>query len=139
MIKTIIIVAVVGPVVWFATHFLALPILRFRELKENIHTALIFTANVATRDINPEAFDSASDRLRTLSSELQAFEHALLPHVRWLFSLSGYKLKEAASYPMGLSNMLGDRTTGERARQRWRVEKSLKLPLSYKTEPKTRD
>lgn len=127
----------VGAMGWVLTHFCLRPILKFHRLREQVHETIEFTANVSDRPTDPERYDRACDEIRRLAAQLRALHFSTNWVVRFYFQIRGYELEEAGSAMIGLSNRLSDKT-GERAGHRWDAEKTLKLPLSYKTRPKIR-
>lgn len=128
----------IGALGWMLTHFIANPILKVSHLRERIHEALFFTANVSNRKIEPDRYDEAVGELRRLAARLSALEHSLTGPVSWFLKRRGFDLSTATGGITGLSNSLDDKS-GIKAALRYDIEKSLKLPLSYQTRPTVRD
>lgn len=138
-----------GVLSWFATNFLGYLLTRFYKLKDEILSSLRLYANVSPvyeRD-NPrehpdwDRFVEAQGTFRRQASELQALA-ANHPFIGRILARLGYRLVDAASGLIGFSNTLADptaRRSGEFARHRDAVERSLKFPLSYPAGIKLRD
>lgn len=128
----------VGAIGWFVANYIGKPLIKFSRLREEIHEALFFTANVSNREIDPHRYDNAVSELRRLAARLNALEHSLNRFVRRYFSWRGLDLITAIGSITGLSNSLHDKT-GEKAGLRYDIEKALKFPMTYETRPKIRE
>ena len=128
----------VGAAGWFITHFLAGPILRFYRLRDRIWEELVFTANVRNSTHDESRYNKAADDLRRLAAELDAIRLSAPWPVRTFLSYRKYDLGGAFQGLIGFANTLADRK-GERAANRFDIEKALKFPMTYDKRPVPRD
>jgi hypothetical protein len=141
-----IVTIALGGVGWFATHFLANPLVSFIQIRREAHELLFYIANVYTSD-DPHV-ERASDNLRRSAAKISALEAAMPRFLRQTLSNLGYDLKKAAGGLVAYSNILDAvgssdvaanqdemRCHHETRIQRHCVEKALKLPL---TDPEDR-
>ncbi len=117
---------------WFATHFVAEPLLHFTRLRREIYEDLVFTANVGAI-VKDDLIDDAMSKLRRDGAKLTALWHSTLPAVRRWWTSRGYNIEAAGGGLIGLSNSLTTEN-GQRAVFRNRVDKALKLPRDYSDE-----
>jgi hypothetical protein len=112
---------------WFATNFVARPLLRVYELREKVWEELLFTANVSLFDGIDYAESVA--KLRRLSVQASALEIAWPSYIRGALALAGIDLAAAAQGLLGLSNTIGT-SDGAKLEFRAQVEAALHLPHS---------
>ena len=119
---------------WFGAHFVGVQILEFRRIRQEIHEALFFTANVPYREgvEQQAAVADAAALLRRLAARLDALRVSLAPIPAWWLSRR-YDLREATAGLTGLSNCIGEKD-GYAAVFRDQIERALDLPLSYSAE-----
>jgi hypothetical protein len=121
-----------GVCAWIVTNFFAEPLLEFRKLRKAVHESLFFNANVGSisREISIE---TASIDLRKFAAALNAFWVTAPAIVKNYLSRSGYNVEAASFNLVGFSNSI-HLEEGSRAIHRHRIEKGLRLPMSYSDE-----
>jgi hypothetical protein len=127
-----------GIFAWVTRQYFAASLEQFRELRSHVSEALLFTANISRRDIDPDRYDEAVDELRRLAAQLKGLHDSSTKPVRWYFARKGYELPEAIAALIGYSNSLSDKT-GQKGMHKYDVQMALKLPLSYPERPVPRD
>lgn len=110
---------------WFATSFVAKPLLDFLNLRSLVLEEMIFTANVNEIVEGTPAYWNAVEALRRLGAKVQATEVTASPLLRWFLSKWGYDLAIAGRNLIGLSNSLNLSGRHLHADQ---IEKGLRLP-----------
>jgi len=123
---------IAGVCAWVATNFFAEPLLDFRKLRKAIHESLFFNANVGNVS-KDESVESASIDLRKFAAALNAFWVTAPRIVKSYLLRCGYNVELASSNLVGFSNSI-HLEEGSRAIHRHRIEKGLRLPLSYSDE-----
>lgn len=114
-----------GIVGWFATSFVAKPLLDFLNLRSLVLEEMIFTANINQIVEGNPAYWTAVESLRRLGAKVQATNVSALPLLRWFLSKGGYDLAKAGSNLIGLSNSFN---LSGRHLHIDRIEKGLRLP-----------
>jgi hypothetical protein len=126
-----------GAVGWFATSFIARPLMHFIELRGEVIYRMVLYANVRARwherpddtmvanelsDEEDKRLDEAQDIFRELAARMRAFAlnepFAVRIVKRW------YDPLEASTALLGVSNTL-ERTGGNRAKKQEALEKAL--------------
>ena len=123
---------VAGVLAWIVTNFFAEPLLEFRKLRKAVHESLFFNANVGSIS-KGESIDVASVDLRRYAAALNAFWVTAPNVVKAYLARCGYNVEGASSNLVGFSNSI-HLEEGTRAIHRYRIEKGLRLPLSYTDE-----
>ena len=123
----------VGIAGWVLTNFAAKEILRFYSLRDRVHEALVYTANVLSPETDNDRYDSAVAELRRLAAQLTAFKHASSGLTKWFLRRRGYDLETASSRLIGVSNSVS-RHDRSLPLQRHGVERGLKLPMTHTDE-----
>jgi hypothetical protein len=114
---------------WFATSFIAKPLLDCINLRNQVLEEMIFTANV--NDEKMQVYGKSVESLRRLGAKVQATEVTATPLLRLCISKLGYNLSVAGSNLIGLSNSLN---VPGRHIHADKVEKGLRLPLTSTAE-----
>jgi hypothetical protein len=110
---------------WFATSFVAKPLLDFLNLRSLVLEEMIFKANVDRIVEGTPAYWTAVESLRRLGAKVQATDVTASPLLRWFLSKWGYDLATAGRNLIGLSNSLN---LSGRHLHADRIEKGLRLP-----------
>jgi hypothetical protein len=115
-----------GAIGWFLSQFLARPLVRFFDLRQQAHEQLFFTANVYSGTEEASRFERACEDLRRTAAQLSACESCMLSPLRRLIYSLGYDIGRTIRGLTGLSNVL--ERHDEKAIFRHEVELGLKLP-----------
>src|SRR5947199_8018080 len=94
-----------GVIAWFATHFLARPLLKVYEFREKAHELIFYTANVTSDD--EKRYQDSVDELRRLAAQVEALAAVMPPFCGKILSWFHINLIPAARGLTGLSNSLG--------------------------------
>jgi hypothetical protein len=116
---------------WFATSFVAKPLIDFLNLRSLVLEEMIFTANVSQIVEGTPAYWTAVESLRRLGAKVQATDVTAPPLLRSFLSKWGYDLTTAGRDLIGLSNSLNLRGRHLHAD---RIEKGLRLPRTSTNE-----
>jgi hypothetical protein len=110
---------------WFATNFLARPLLRVYELREKVWEELLVTANVTMFDDG--VFEDSMAKLRRFSAQASALDIVWPSYMRGVLAVARIDLAAAAQGLLGLSNTIGMSIGGDGA-YREQIETALRLP-----------
>ena len=119
----------VGVIAWIVTNFFAEPLLEFRKLRKAVHESLFFYANVGSISTD-KSKELAATELRKLGAALTALWVTAPKITKFCISSCGYNVELASSDLFGLSNSI-HLEEGSKAIHRHRIEKGLRLPMSY--------
>jgi hypothetical protein len=109
--------------------FVANPLVQFYDLKRRIRSRMHFYDNI--KPVDGEDLRKAIDDLRMLGSDLLAFAETQ-PRTVGLLHRLGYDPEGAARSLVGFSKNLPLRVgAGAKAKYQDRIERALRLPLSY--------
>ena len=117
-----------GGIGWLLFHLVGKHLIKFYELRSDIHEALVYHANVRDDTLEPYRSD-ARDELRRLAACLAALDIALTKPNRAFMTKRQYDLERAVGDLIGLSNSFHKDGGGDWRAFRQGVSKALKLPL----------
>lgn len=107
---TIIIPISLGCLGYILSEFILRPILKYKDLRAEIHSTVVFYLNIIVNDIENSDTITPSSELRALATKIQGINQTItkMKLIRWIFNVPQYiKLKETSSNIIGLSNSLG--------------------------------
>src|SRR5919199_509794 len=86
---------VLGAAGWFLTHFLLKPFLDFRKLRADMHEELIYSAHIATPQLDGDRYHRATESLRRLAAKLAAKHVAAVEPLPSVLAMRGYDAERA--------------------------------------------
>ncbi len=128
---------------WFATNYIAKPILRLRRLREAVHEEIFFTKNIGwenasgTRDAEKKKEEEArrhqaENTFRRLAAQMSAAKVGWPRYLACYLRILKYDLDKAVKGLTGLSNGLAE--PDSHTQFVTQIEKALSLPRSYSDE-----
>lgn len=127
----------IGAAGWFATHFVAYPILKFFRAREEAIEALFFWANIGLPgdgQDDPGRFRRAEEQFRLIAARLEAADKRMWPLQRFVLARLGYNVSDARPVVTALSGCMLTSNRHDRAVARNDVEAALGLPRTYSRE-----
>jgi len=118
----------VGALGWWATYWIANPIVAFEKLRAEIREEVFVVTNIGSAS-PADVVNAASDRLRRLAARVDSTTSTTSRLVRLYLRMRDYDTDAAVKQLIGLSNQLTDKT-GARILLRRRIERALKLPFT---------
>ena len=116
-----------GALGWFATNFVARPILRAYELREKVWEELLVSSNLLIFD--GEAYAQSSNNLRRYAAHASALDVSWPRTLRWLLRALKLDLAAASQALLGLSNV-GGAASPDALDYRRRAAAALHLPTA---------
>ena len=127
----------IGGGAWFATHFVAYPILKFFRAREDAIEALFYWANIGRPDdgqADPGRFRRAEEQFRSIAARFEAADKRMWPFERRVLLRLGYDVSEACAVITGMANVMLGSSRFDRASARNDVEARLRLPRTHTRE-----